>query len=106
MTAGRHLRTAVAVLFGVMVVTALGCARDPVVRTELTVEGMHCDGCEEAITDELSAIEGVTTVEADWEAHQVVVRHRERSVPTDTLVASVESLGYTVHGTKTEPVGT
>ena len=105
MTTGRDLRTAAAVLVAV-VVTALGCARDPVVRTELTVEGMHCDGCEAAITDELAVIEGVETVEADWEAQRVVVRHHELAAPTDTLVASIESLGYTVHGTKTEPVGT
>jgi len=106
MAMGRHPRTVVAVLIGVMAVTALGCAGDPVVRTELTVEGMHCDGCEEAITDELAAIEGVETVDADWEAQRVVVRHHERAAPTDSLVASIESLGYTVHGAKTEPVGT
>jgi copper chaperone len=104
MAMGRHVRTAVAVLAGVVAATALGCAGDPVVRTELTVEGMHCDGCEEAITDELSAIEGVVTVEADWEAERVVARHHERAAPTAILVETVESLGYTVHGAKTEPV--
>jgi copper chaperone len=104
MAIGRRVRTAMAVLAGVVAVSALGCAGDPVVRTELSVEGMHCDGCEEGITEELIAIEGVETVEADWETGRVIVRHHERTAPTDALVADVESLGYTVHGTKTEPV--
>ncbi len=106
MTTPRRARRTAAALGLLLGIVTLGCAGDPVVRTELTVEGMHCDGCEEAITGELAAIEGVETVEADWETQRVVVRHHQRAAPTDTLVASIESLGYTVHGTKTEPVGT
>jgi len=102
MAIGRRVRTVMVVL--VVAVSAFGCAGDPVVRTELEVEGMHCDGCEEGITEELIAIEGVETVEADWETGRVIVRHHARTAPTDALVADVESLGYTVHGTKTEPV--
>ena len=92
------------VVLVIATVAVSSCADDAVVRTEITVEGMHCDGCEEAITEELAAIEGVLSVEADWEAGRVTARHHDRAVPAATLVPSIESLGYTVHGTMTEPV--
>jgi copper chaperone len=104
MTKSRRAVWAPAVVVLLAATATIGCAGDPVVRTELAVDGMHCDGCEEGITEELIAIEGVETVEADWETGRVIVRHHERTAPTDALVADVESLGYTVHGTKTEPV--
>jgi copper chaperone CopZ len=101
---GHAVRLVVVLVIGTLAV--LGCADDPLVRTEIIVEGMHCDGCEEAIAEELATIEGVLSVDADWESGHVEATHRDRAVPAATLVTSIESLGYTVHGTKTEPTGT
>ena len=103
MTASRSVMWTLALFALLLATVTVGCAGDPVVRTELTVEGMHCDGCEEGITEELAAMDGVLAVEADWETGRVIVRHHERAAPTDALVADIESLGYTVRGTTTEP---
>lgn len=41
-----------------------------------TVPGMSCGHCEQAVTRELGAVEGVESVEVDLETKLVVVRGR------------------------------
>jgi len=38
-----------------------------------TVPGMHCDHCERAVTEEVSAVPGVESVAVDLESKRVVV---------------------------------
>ena len=58
---------------------------------ELTVTGMSCDGCEQNVEDAVSALDGVTGVEAVHEADRVVI---EGSVSDADARATIEDAGY------------
>lgn len=59
--------------------------------TEITVEGMSCEGCEQAVEDALTNVEGVTDAAADREAKRATV---EGTADADELVSAVEEAGY------------
>lgn len=58
----------------------------------ITVEGMHCGGCEQTVEDALRGVEGVTDAAADREAEEAAVAG---TPDVDDLVAAVEQAGYT-----------
>lgn len=95
-----------AVLLPLLLATAAlaACAARQPVRTTFTVSGMHCDGCSGAISEALGAIEGVTEASADHQAGTAVAVHRPDLVPVERLSAEIESLGYTVTATRSEPL--
>lgn len=87
-----------------LAVALLGCTQAAApVETVLTVEGMHCDGCEESITTALQALPGVQRARADFEDGEAIILHREDEAPVARLTSEVESLGYTVVSSRTEP---
>ena len=57
----------------------------------LTVSGMSCTGCEDAVTDALNAVDGVESASADHEAGTATV---EGDAAVDDLVAAVTDAGY------------
>ena len=57
----------------------------------ITVTGMSCGGCEEAVETAVGDLEGVASVSADNEADSVTV---EGDVDVDAIVAAVEDAGY------------
>ena len=59
------------------------------------VTGMACGGCESNVTDALSAIEGVTAVDADHETDRVTVEHDD-GVSPDALTDAIVDAGYEV----------
>ncbi|MFB6353436.1 MAG: heavy-metal-associated domain-containing protein [Halobacteriales archaeon] len=59
----------------------------------ITVEGMHCSGCEQTVEDALLEVAGVTDATADREAEYASVTG---SADVEALVAAVEQAGYTV----------
>ena len=60
-----------------------------------TVTGMTCGHCVKAVTDEVSAIDGVDTVEVDLETGAVVVT--AGTDPTrEQMAAAVDEAGYTL----------
>lgn len=59
--------------------------------TEVTVEGMSCEHCEQNVEEALRDVEGVTGVEADNEAGTVTI---EGDVDVETAVAAVDEAGY------------
>ncbi len=61
------------------------------------VEGMHCNGCVEAITAEIREVEGVSAVSVSLENHsaRVEVVNPSRAVPVQSAITS---LGYKVTG--------
>lgn len=66
------------------------------VLTELGVDGMTCEHCVRAVTDELSAIDGVDEVSVALVAggtSRVVVRG-SAPLPADAARAAVEEAGY------------
>jgi copper chaperone CopZ len=57
-----------------------------------TVPGMSCAHCERAVSEELSAVDGVESVAVDLETKLVVVRGRE--LDDAALRAAIEEAGY------------
>ena len=58
---------------------------------QITVEGMSCGGCEEAVENALKDVPGVTDAEADNETDSVTV---EGDASDEDIVTAVEGAGY------------
>jgi copper chaperone CopZ len=65
--------------------------------TEYQVSGMTCSHCEQAITKEVSAIDGVTAVQADAQAGTVTVT-ATREIAEAAIRAAVDEAGYELVG--------
>jgi copper chaperone len=63
------------------------------VEQELTVEGMSCGGCEDNVESEVSALDGVESVDADNETGRVAI---EGDADDNELREAVERAGFTV----------
>ncbi|HEY2063066.1 heavy-metal-associated domain-containing protein [Amycolatopsis sp. NBC_01480] len=63
-----------------------------------TVSGMSCGHCAQSVTEELSAVPGVTEVSVDVETGRVTVKSTE-ALAEDAVRAAVEEAGYTYEGT-------
>jgi copper chaperone len=57
-----------------------------------TVPGMHCGHCERAVSEELSAVAGVESVDVDLESKHVTVVGSE--LDDATLRAAIDEAGY------------
>jgi len=64
----------------------------------LSVTGMTCGGCENAVKRTLMKLEGVQDVSASHAEATVVVRRDADKVSLDTLRRHIEALGYRVTG--------
>ena len=58
----------------------------------LVVEGMSCDHCRVAVTDEVSAVSGVESVEVDLDAK--LVRVGGTGVDASAVIDAVDEAGY------------
>ena len=58
-----------------------------------TVTGMTCGHCVNAVTTELSAIDGVTDVQVDLDTGRATVTSSE-PLEADTVAAAVDEAGY------------
>ena len=65
--------------------------------TSYTVVGMTCGHCVDAVTEEVSAVPGVTAVDVDLADGGLTVRSTE-PVDDDAVRAAVEEAGYQVAG--------
>jgi len=63
-----------------------------------TVSGMNCGHCAQSVTEEITALPGVTEVDVDVPAGRVVVR-AETALAEDAVRAAVEEAGFTFEGT-------
>lgn len=61
--------------------------------TELTVNGMTCQGCEQVVEKALQMVDGVESADAD-RYEDVAVIESESELDTDALVERVEMAGY------------
>jgi copper chaperone len=62
-----------------------------------TVVGMTCGHCVSAVTEEVSAVSGVTGVDVDLATGALTVTS-DTPVDDETVRAAVEEAGYTVAG--------
>jgi len=65
--------------------------------TSYTVVGMTCGHCVDAVTEEVSAVPGVTTVDVDLASGGLTVTSTE-PVDEAAVRAAVEEAGYSVAG--------
>ena len=63
---------------------------------QLTVTGMTCGGCENAVTRALGRVPGVEAVNASHQAARVEVTFDEHRVTPAILKERIEALGYSV----------
>jgi copper chaperone len=61
--------------------------------TRWTVEGMTCQHCVNAVTEEVSAIPGVTAVAVDLEGGQVSITSEDALTASD-VAAAIDEAGY------------
>lgn len=59
----------------------------------IAVAGMACNGCEQAVEEELNNVDGVTHAEADHEADRVHVS-TDADVDPEELHAAIQRAGY------------
>jgi len=64
----------------------------------LTVTGMTCGGCENAVKRGLARLRGVSDVSASHSDSRVAVTFDPSAVSPDEIRAKIEALGYTVAG--------
>ena len=62
--------------------------------TELTVAGMHCDGCVQRVRAALREEPGIERAEVTL--GKVVVAYYPEAVSVDAVRAKIEALGYTI----------
>lgn len=60
-------------------------------ETVIKVNGMMCEHCKKAVTDGLSAIDGVESVEVNLAEKTAIVKH---SCAVATLTECIEDLGF------------
>jgi copper chaperone len=63
---------------------------------QLTVTGMTCGGCEQAVTRVLSNVDGVESVTADHTVNMVGVTFDPERVTPTVIRQQIEGLGYDV----------
>ncbi|GAA1748375.1 MULTISPECIES: copper ion binding protein [Streptomonospora] len=63
--------------------------------TTITVKGMTCEHCVKAVTEEVSALPGVTSVEVDLGSGRVDVSS-ESPLSGEQLDAAVDEAGYEI----------
>jgi copper chaperone CopZ len=69
------------------------CYRASVITT-LRISGMTCNGCVRHVDKALRGVAGVTAVEVSLPEQRATISHAE-TAPIASLVAAVESAGYT-----------
>ncbi len=66
-------------------------------KKTISISGMHCEHCVNAVTAALKAVPGVTSVSVSLEKNEAVV---EGGVPDNILREAVEDTGFDVTGIK------
>lgn len=58
---------------------------------QITVEGMSCEGCEQAVVEALEGVDGVVAATADRTTESATV---DGEADVDDLIAAVSDAGY------------
>lgn len=67
----------------------------PTVQVAYAVEGMHCDGCAQAIVAEVSEVKGVRSVKCTFESKQAVIV-LDDATSLEAAERAITKLGYTI----------
>ena len=64
-------------------------------KQEVTIQGMTCQGCANAVKTKFEKIKGVDSVEVDLE-NNLATLITELEIPKDSLQTALEDTNYTV----------
>jgi len=64
----------------------------------LNVEGMTCDGCENAIKAGVENLDGIAEVESSWEEGWTRVRYDRNQTSQEDIETKITETGYEVKG--------
>lgn len=70
-------------------------------KVELTVTGMSCDGCANALHNALLGVEGVFTADVSFESGKAAVSYDGKKLKVDDLIAVITKAGYKATAGKT-----
>lgn len=70
------------------------------VEVVLDVEGMTCDGCENAIKAGVENLDGIQMVESSHEEGWTKVKYDKTLTSLEDIEEKITETGYTVHGEK------
>ena len=71
------------------------------VEVVLDVEGMTCDGCENAIKAGVENLDGIDLVESSWEEGWTRVKFDQSLTSVEDIEGKITETGYVVEGEKT-----
>ena len=71
------------------------------VEVVLNVDGMTCDGCENAIKSGVASLDGIESVESDFEEGWTKVKYDKNITSVDDIEGKIADTGYVVEGEKT-----
>jgi copper chaperone len=65
------------------------------VTSQYVVSGMHCGHCVSSVTEEVSAVSGVTDVKVDLDSGRLTVVSNTE-IPHQSIEAAVDEAGYSL----------
>jgi copper chaperone CopZ len=65
------------------------------VTSQYVVSGMHCGHCVSSVTEEVSAVSGVTDVKVDLDSGRLTVVSNTE-IPLQSIEAAVDEAGYSL----------
>jgi copper chaperone CopZ len=65
------------------------------VTSQYVVSGMHCHHCVSSVTEEVSAVSGVTDVKVDLDSGQLIVIS-DTDIPIESIETAVYEAGYSL----------
>ncbi len=65
------------------------------VTSQYVVSGMHCGHCVNSVTEEVSAVSGVTDVKVDLDSGRLTVVSNTE-IPLQSIEAAVDEAGYSL----------
>jgi copper chaperone CopZ len=65
------------------------------VTAEYLVSGMHCQHCVHSVTEEVSAVGGVTDVKVHLDSGRLIVTS-DAEIPFESIEAAVDEAGYSL----------
>jgi copper chaperone CopZ len=63
------------------------------VTSQYVVSGMHCHHCVSSVTEEVSAVSGVTDVKVDLDSGRLIVIS-DTDIPLESIETAVDEAGY------------
>jgi len=64
-------------------------------KTELNINGMHCESCAADIQETLAETNGVSYAQVSYDDRQAIVDYDENTVQQATILKKIQDLGYT-----------